>query len=127
VGGDGAASFNPGFDRVTRREVLDHSADFWAIVEHGIDVASHQHRRAVGRVHTRQIEERVIFTSNTAFGEEGGDEVTLLVQPALGLIIEHGLGGIAEESRGNGFAATVHITFGEPDGANGLNRLANFG
>ena len=49
------------------------------------------------------------------FGEEGGDEVALAVQPALGRIVEHRLGGITKGGGGDGFAAAIDVLVVEPD------------
>lgn len=69
------ATGKPGHDR----------ANFRPIVEHRPDVAADEHRLAVGWVDPRQIEEAVVDArlQIAVLGEEAGDEVALLVQPAL--------------------------------------------
>ena len=83
VRGNCATGFDPTFDGFAGGEVLDDCANFGAVIEHGVDVASAENGLAIGGVNRGQVEEVIIYASHFAFGEEGGDEVALAVQPAL--------------------------------------------
>ena len=50
----------------------------------------------LGLVNGREVEEVIIYARFNASWEEGGDEVALLVQPALGRVVEHGQHRIAK-------------------------------
>ncbi len=58
--GKSAAGFASRSSKIRQGEVLDHSANFRAVVEHGVDVACDQIGLAVLRVDRRQVEEVII-------------------------------------------------------------------
>ncbi len=63
----------------------------------------------------RQVEEVVVHAGLGSLGEEAGDEVALLVQPALGRLFEHGRRRIAEEGGDDAVRAAVDVVVVEPD------------
>src|SRR6185295_3760419 len=104
VGRESTTGLYPTLHRITGREVFNNGAGFWAIVYQSVDVAATQNGLAILIVDRRQIEEIIIFSARQAFGEEGSNEVTLAVEPALRGIVEHGFGSIAKGGCCDGFA-----------------------
>src|SRR5579859_3267550 len=118
VRGEGAPGLDPTLDPVERGEVLHHGADFRPVAERGHQVAAELHRLAVLRVDRRQIVEVIVDAAlDTRLGllEEAGDEVALVVQPALRRIGEHRRRGIAEVRADDLLAAAIDVFIVEPD------------
>ncbi len=74
-----------------------------------------------------QVEEVVVHAGLGSLGEEAGDEVALLVQPALGRLFEHGRRRIAEVGGDDAVRAAVDVVVVEPDLAPGLDGFLDFG
>ena len=126
MGRQRATRIQPTAGRLRDGEVLHQRPHFGPVVEHGHDVASHQERTAVGFIDGRQVEEVVIHTRLSPRGEEAGDEVTLLVQPAAGRILEHRGRAIAKVRRDDTVRAAEDVIRVEPDLAPGFDGLAYF-
>ena len=121
-----AARLQPTTGRFGGREVLHQRPHFGTVVEHGHDVAGHQERTPILLVDGRQVEEVIIHARLSSFGEEAGDEVALLVQPATGRILEHRGRAVTKVGRHDPVGAAVDIVRVEPDLAPGFDSRANF-
>ena len=80
--GQCTAILQPTTGRLRHREVFHQCSYFRTIIEHRHHVASYQEGLAICFVDARQVEEIIVYTGLGTFGEEAGDEVALLVQPA---------------------------------------------
>ena len=122
-----AAVRQPAAGRLRRGEVFHQGVYFGALVELGHNVASHQERLAVLLVYRREVENAIIFAKLRPFGEEGGDEVALFVQPTFRRVFKHGQRGVAKVGGDDGITAAKNVIVIEPDFTPGLNGVLHFG
>jgi len=97
---------------------LNNSTYFGAVIEYRIDISSTKNGFAVLLVDGREVKEAIIHAWNGFLGEEGGNEVPLAVEPALGRIFEHGFGCITKIDRRDSFATAINVGIIEPNGFN---------
>ena len=103
--GESAAVRHPATGRFWGGEVFHEGVDFWPFVELSHDVTGDEEGAAVSCVDAGQVEDPIISAELDAFGEEGGDEVALFVEPAAWRVFKHGQGGIAEVGGDDGGTA----------------------